>query len=410
MLENTSPYAIRVLSLAPTVVTALPVCDGSWHAVSATFSGGGGSQSITAFVDGFPVVNFSSMAVATSGSTSSGLTIGASGEAAAPAQFIGALSDVRIFNRALAPAEAVALGLPLIPSFAGATTAPAAGPGNSLYKYKCQPGYAGPSTQNYTMLPGGTWVYSGGAANCSICPAQTYPAVVTGVGTACTACNFIDPNAVAPAPGSAACTCPANFYQTGASPSFSCTVCPDGAIASPGASSCACGANFFSVGSGGSLTCLCQAGYNTFGTGTNKQCYLPCTSGTYSATQGGACVGCPPNSVSGVDARSCTCAANSVSNGLTGAALVCTPCPAGATNAGGAATSCACSGAWELYNNATNTCYTLPSPSSSITPSPTNTPTPSTTASTPAKGKPPPSAYHPPQSPSDPSPSPNCAL
>ena len=99
---------------------------------------------------------------------------------------------------------------------------------------------------------------------------------------------------------------------------------------------------------------------------------------------GGACVACPATAVSGVGARTCTCGANSTTNGLSGASLVCTACPSNAVSQGGANTLCTCLGYWDVYDPGSNACTTPASATSSVTPSatptPSGTPSPSTSA------------------------------
>ena len=381
---DTSANSVRMLSVNYSV--AIPVCDGKWHGVSAVFSGGPNPQNVCAYVDGLLVAN-ASFSVATSGATSTPLTIGVSGEGAAAnaaSQFVGAISDVRVFKRAVSAAEAQALGLPNVPTFSGATFAPPVRPGVTQYRYQCLPGLAGPSNQTLTQQAADlSWVLTGPTV-CTACPAQTYAAVVPN-GTACKACSTVNANAVAPSPGSQYCTCRDNFFMTGTPPLFGCSACPDGSASTGGPASCTCNANFVAVNSGASLQCLCPSGYSTAGMGAAKQCFLPCTAGSYSLVSGGACVACPANGVSGADARTCTCGANSTSNGLSGAALVCRACPSNAVSLGGSS-ACSCLGFWDSYDPVNNVCITPPSATASVTPS--QTPTPTSTVSITASGTP----------------------
>jgi len=359
-------------------IASLPVCDDKWHSVSAVFSGAGATQTVATYIDGASVAS-SSFGVAMTGSTASPLVIGASGEAAPNEnQYVGAVSDLRVYARALSAAEAGALGAPFLPLSAGGTTVPPPGsPGTAQYKFQCLPGWAGPNNETATrQAADNSWVYSGGvgATSCSMCPAQSFPAAVAG-GTACAACSTISANAVANAPASPYCVCRDNFMQTGAGAAISaCTACPDGSTSTGGNLSCACSANFLPLGSGASMQCLCPAGFATSGTGPTKQCFTPCAPGTYSLVSGGACTACPANSVSGADARTCTCGANSTSNGLSGAALVCRACPSNAVGLGGAS-ACQCIGFWDVYDPVSNVCNTPPSATASVTPSATPSPT-----------------------------------
>ena len=385
--ENVCGF-LRKLTYAFAPTTSLGVCDGLWHAVATTFSGGANPQTVNTYIDGW-LTTTSAVTMATTGSASSPLTIGATGEAAAgtAGAFTGAVSDLRVFARALSQADVAALHMTAVPPFAGATFSPPLGLDVMQYTYSCLPGYAGPATATFTCLNDWSWALSA-PANCSACPAQTY-AAVTATASVCRACSTVNANAVAPSPGSQFCTCSDNFYMTGAPPLFGCSACPDGSTASGGPASCTCNANFVAVGAAAALRCSCPEGFASLGAGATMTCSPLCAANTYSAVRGGACAACPANSLSDADSRTCICAANSAWNGLVGAALVCTACPSNAVSAGGYATACTCTGLWDYFNATSNTCITPPSatpsatasPSASQTPSRTPTPTSSITAS-----------------------------
>ena len=90
--------AVRAITLPSPTLT--PSCDGTWHSIQQTYSGGGGSQLVRSFMDGALL----SSQVATpdvTGSNSTPIFIGASGESSRQSYFSGAVSDVRVFGREL---------------------------------------------------------------------------------------------------------------------------------------------------------------------------------------------------------------------------------------------------------------------------------------------------------------------
>ena len=89
---------MRAITLPSPTLT--PSCDGTWHSIQQTYSGGGGSQLVRSFMDGALL----SSQVATpdvTGSNSTPIFIGASGESSRQSYFSGAVSDVRVFGREL---------------------------------------------------------------------------------------------------------------------------------------------------------------------------------------------------------------------------------------------------------------------------------------------------------------------
>ena len=152
-----------------------------------------------------------------------------------------------------------------------------------------------------------------------------------------------------------------------------------------GTSNCSCGTNYILTGTAASPQCLCPFGYSMAGSGVDAICFPPCAANTYSVVSGSPCLACPANSVSGANARTCTCAANSVYVSGTAGSLVCQPCPSNAVGLG-AMNPCTCVGFWDVYDPVANVCITPPSASPSVTPS--ITPSPSSTISITASNTP----------------------
>ena len=250
-----------------------------------------------------------------------------------------------------------------------------------------------------TKCAAGSFTASAGAATCSTCPSDAkYNSSSTLTGQtqcACAAgyvwdassltCVTAPPcvagstwSALGVAPCAACGTCSAGRTVVSACNTTANTQCScsDGGVVTVASVACSkCNANFIPTGSGATFQCLCPSGFSTSaGSGPDKQCFAPCTAGTYSLVAGGTCVACPTNGVSGADARTCTCGANSTSNGLSGAALVCTACPSNAVSLGGSS-ACSCLGFWDSYDPVNNVCITPPSATASVTPSPTSSPT-----------------------------------
>ena len=83
--------------------------------------------------------------------------------------FAGSVSDLRLYNRALTPANVAAMVLPV---FANAVN-PTAAVGATSYSWRCLPGFFGP-TATFTLGASG-WAWAGGVApSCTACPASTY--------------------------------------------------------------------------------------------------------------------------------------------------------------------------------------------------------------------------------------------
>jgi len=122
----------------------------------------------------------------------------------------------------------------------------------------------------------------------------------------------------------------------------------------------------------------CPGGYALGGT---SSCAI-CAAATYASAGMLACASCPGPVAVALSAglATCTCPRDFASAGTSGASLVCTACPAGATALPGSS-ACTCPGAYAVWIAASNTCYTAPSSSPSPSGSPSLTATPSQTPS-----------------------------
>ena len=176
--------AIRNISLPLTTGSggmqagAQSACDGTWHNLVTTFSGGGAApQMVTTFVDG-TMTSQGLVSVDVSGSNSTALVVGSSGESSNPSYFAGAVSDVRVFNRALTCGEATALAQPPpLPAFAGTTSSPATmTPGVTSVSFTCVFGWVG-ATSVYSKNVSGdqSWSFSPAPPSCTQCGPGTYP-------------------------------------------------------------------------------------------------------------------------------------------------------------------------------------------------------------------------------------------
>ena len=207
----------------------------------------------------------------------------------------GDMDEVRMYPRALSPAEV-----------------------SAIYDYR-----GSVTTAVMPVLcPAGSFSASANASACSLCSAGTYSATV----------------------GASTCggdACPAGSYGTGLGETsvLACTLCGTGNYSAiVGATTCAgCQAGSYGTGSGFQGCTLC--GMGTYGTGTGGVSVLACTlcgTGNYSATVGAStpatCTNCQAGSYgTGSGFQDCTlCGAGSYSS-VVGASTpgTCTDCPAG---------------------------------------------------------------------------------
>ena len=103
---------IRLITLS----AVLSACDSTWHHVALTYSPSASPFMLSAFLDGL-LAFASTTTIAQPSAASSSLRIGWSGDSISGSLFAGALSDLRIFARAL---SAVEIGL-IVPCVSGST-------------------------------------------------------------------------------------------------------------------------------------------------------------------------------------------------------------------------------------------------------------------------------------------------
>jgi len=168
------------------------------------------------------------------------------GTGAAPAlaqPFFGLLDDARIYARALAPAELLALAGPPFPATPNNTVAPARAAGASAYAWQCAPGWFGPPTTLLVRNADGSWNASTGAAfACAACaPAGSYcPGGASAV--PCPAGSYAAASGAAAKTFANTCLpCPAGTFSpsAGAAGAGSCQACPAGSFSGEFATACA---------------------------------------------------------------------------------------------------------------------------------------------------------------------------
>jgi len=365
-----------------TISLAAPVCDGSWHSVVATLTN---TSAAALYVDGALVASASAVVANTALGAAPVLGIG--GAPGAAELFSGAIADVRVFDRALAAAEALALFRPPMPVFPNATLSPnpsTAPASTTTFTYSCDAGFIG-ATVTVTRGAGGAWS-SSGPVSCTKCLAGTFS--LPG-GVQCITIPTLPVYALAswtPAVSAAgittyvaSCTQPGaagptrNFSYVAASNSFEfsgpvqCTACSAATefslapAAGGGAgfqcracSSVSAGLTVASavLGYAGGLQCACRDNFFSSGALLGPEAALACTA-------------CPTGSTANGSAATCTCKEHYFATG-TGVSLNCA-CLAGYTPTG--------SGSSAICIPVTPS----PSPTSSASFSSSTTPTPSVT-------------------------------
>ena len=218
---DTGNHVIRAVEMRP---NAIPACDGTWHHVALTH-GDGAPNALKAYVDG-RLVAFDSQVFST---TATNVHVGWSGAlTAAGGELFGAtggrVADVRLYKRALASSEVLAIANTPWPSVTGAVATSNAA--NTSYTYSCAAGSTGLSI-TYTKNADGSWTPVGSASGtCTACNAGSFAAL----GAA--SCQLCAANSYAPAAGTASClpcsTLGAGFTSasgatTCAAPSFTAT-------------------------------------------------------------------------------------------------------------------------------------------------------------------------------------------
>jgi len=163
--------SVRALTLPS--ATRNPTCDGYWHHITQTYSGGANPQMMRTFMDG-SLMSATAVSLDMSGTNSTPLYIGFSGEPGNGQYFAGSVSDVRIFGRQLKCEEAQTMAVPPLVTLAGGFVTPSVlSLGATSAVFKCYVGYAGP-VSTYSKNADFSWSYSPAPPSCAACPAGTF--------------------------------------------------------------------------------------------------------------------------------------------------------------------------------------------------------------------------------------------
>ena len=246
-------------------LAAFPICDGVWHHVATTHSTAPIDTSVF-YLDGVAMVTQLVQPWAVSPALAQ-LNIGWNGDKTTSVGelFSGAVSELRVYSRALSAQEVLTLSQPPIASYPNAVV-PTLSAGKTFYSTSCQPGYAGPNVNFTKVAATGAWTVTGSGVSCQACPAGYY--TVTGNTTACIACPAGSFGGSAAMP-SAACsgTCNAGYYCPPASTSATQLPCGGASVYCPAGSAAPVPvpAGFYSAplnapANGRSAICTCGAG------------------------------------------------------------------------------------------------------------------------------------------------------
>ena len=359
---------------------AFPACDSSWHHIALLYSPTG---SLSGFLDGALIFSLRA-AITLPSPASSVLRIGWSGNLTAygGSLFSGALSELRVYHRALQISEVIALSQPPPLGFPGLVLSGLPTPGATSYSYSCAAGFVVPLSQGQATLKqspiDNSWGWASGFAPvCDPCPPGSASSQLNAL--SCSPCAV---GSYSASPGAAVCTlCPAGSFGTApnaTSQALACKQCPLGTfsglsgqascvqlcpVGSYGitnamlpptsfASACAfCPAGSFSSQPAATFCSICAVGYFSDADGAG-QCSA-CPSGTYgvapnATSQSEGCALCPVGTFSSAPGQS-SCAQEcppgyyglAVPDGLpTSTAIACSPCPAGSYSSQSRATAC----------------------------------------------------------------------
>jgi DNA-binding beta-propeller fold protein YncE len=222
------------------LASSLPVCDSFWHHIALTYSSTISQHS--SFIDGIRYSQQQISITLPSRSLSS-LTIGD--------LFVGSLSDLRIYSRALQPYEVESLSVPSSASFpdnlpiALFTSYPNVG----RFLFSCSSGYYGPLLSLTRSVVDKSYSWST-SPNCQPCPSGSY-SIFTQQGV--TSCSLCPPGTYSLGSTSSCTACPSGKYGNRAGLTTSacsgvCQIpadCPDGTVypPPPSSSSLSCASN-----------------------------------------------------------------------------------------------------------------------------------------------------------------------
>jgi hypothetical protein len=155
-------------ALALVITGQSGACDNKWHHVALTH-GDGGASSTKSYVDGL-AVSTTSQTLALPSDGSGALSVGSS------SGFAGSLAELRLYNRALSAAEALALSQPPLAALGAAANAMSASSpstGATSYAFTCAAGTRGSGVSLVRSAADGSWGWAPGQA-CDYCPPGTY--------------------------------------------------------------------------------------------------------------------------------------------------------------------------------------------------------------------------------------------
>ena len=201
------------------------ICDSAWHHLAVTHGGSASSATLT-YLDG-ALIATSSQIFAIPSDGSALLSVNSNGAASKSA---GAVSDVRLYGRALSAAEVLALSQPPLAAYPNTAVAPAAPVlGATSYTFSCAAGSFGASA---SMIRNSdrSWSWAAGAAapSCSPCLAGSFAA--SSGSAACTPCS---PGTFSSATGASSCS-PCDAGRYGSSAGLTTSAC-SGACSPPSA-------------------------------------------------------------------------------------------------------------------------------------------------------------------------------
>ena len=213
------------------VVQTAFTCDSAWHHLAVTH--GGNSPSATQTYLGGVLIATSSktFAVPTDGSAAlfinSVLSANSNGGMGNSA---GAVSDVRLYSRALSAAEVLALSQPPLAAYPNTAVAPAAPVlGATSYTFSCAAGSAGVGASIFRNLDRSwSWAAGGAVPSCALCLAGSFAA--SSGSAACTPCS---PGTYSSTTGASSCS-PCDAGRYGSSAGLTTSAC-SGACSPPSA-------------------------------------------------------------------------------------------------------------------------------------------------------------------------------
>jgi hypothetical protein len=187
---------IRMLSPPRTTtvgaVFSAPVCDGQYfHHVAVTFDG----STVNVYVDG-DVYATTPLLINTANGAPAALSIGGARQTPDIERFRGSVSDLRVYDSALSPADVLALSQPPLFAYANSVMLPPtptwAAP---QYSWMCLPGFKGATLSLSRSFTDSSWSSSGGPMQCSACAGLSYSFGGSNCATCAAGSSFVSASA-----------------------------------------------------------------------------------------------------------------------------------------------------------------------------------------------------------------------